>query len=142
MRGNDTLTGGDENDTLEGGDGNDTLNGGGGNDTLKGGAGTDTFEFDTPLVAGTLTTINDFTPGADKIALGASVFTEAGSVGALESNAFHAGTGAHDADDRIIYNSAKGALMYDPDGTGAQAATRFATVVPGLALSAGDFTIF
>ncbi len=137
-----SLTGNELDNTLLGGAGDDTLNGGGGDDKLKGGVGVDIFQFDTPLVAGTFTTITDFTHGADKIALGASVYTEAGSIGSLDSSAFFTGTGAHDADDRIIYNSTNGALMYDPDGTGAQAATKFAALTPGLALSASDFKVF
>lgn len=59
----------------------------------------------------------------------------------MAADAFFIGKAAHDASDRIIYNSDTGALLYDPDGTGAQAAAQFASVSPGLALSAGDFTI-
>jgi Ca2+-binding RTX toxin-like protein len=38
------------------------------------------------------------------------------------------GTKAHDADDRIIYNKATGALYYDDDGTGAHVQVQFATL--------------
>jgi hypothetical protein len=41
---------------------------------------------------------------------------------------FYAGTKAHEADDRIIYNKNKGALYYDPDGNGAKKAVLFATI--------------
>ncbi|MCW5738304.1 MAG: hypothetical protein KIS73_29550, partial [Enhydrobacter sp.] len=64
-----------------------------------------------------------------------------GPVGPLAANRFFIGEAAHDSKDRIIYNAASGALLYDPDGTGSQAATQFATVMPGLALTAGDFKV-
>ena len=48
---------------------------------------------------------------------------------------------AHDADDRVVYNSATGALFYDADGTGAAAAVRFAILDPGLHLTRADFAI-
>jgi serralysin len=51
------------------------------------------------------------------------------------------GTGAHDSNDRIICNSANGSLLYDADGTGAQAAVTFAKVAAGLAMTANDFEI-
>ena len=117
------------------------LAGNGGNDILTGGEGSDTFQFDTPLVAGEFTTITDFAAGGDKVALASSVFSQAGSLGPLSADAFFIGAAAHDASDRILYNAGSGAVLYDPDGTGAQAATQFATISPGLALSAGDFKI-
>jgi len=139
--GNDTLNGGLGKDILAGDDGDDVLNGGAGDNVLKGGAGSDTFLFDTPLVAGHLTAIADMTAGADRIALAWSVFSQAGPVGPLASAAFHTGSAAHDASDRIIYDAVTGDLMYDADGTGAQAATIFATVSTGLSLSSDDFLI-
>ena len=105
------------------------------------GSGGDTFQFDTPLVAGEFATITDFAAGVDTVALASAAFTQAGAVGPLAAGAFFIGAAAHDASDRIIYNSGSGALLYDPDGTGAQAATQFATVSQGLALTAGDFKI-
>jgi serralysin len=135
------LIGNSGNNVLDGGTGDDLLSGGGGSDTLTGGKGYDTFEFDQPLVAGVVTTITDFAPGADRVALSLSIFTQAGAVGPLAADAFFDGTAAHDADDRIIYNASTGALLYDADGSGAEAATTFATLAPGLALSASDFKI-
>ena len=71
--------------------------------------------------------IFDFSSLDDKIFLGSSVFTAAGALGSLAPEAFFVGNAAHDADDRIIYDSTTGALNYDPDGTGAATATQFAT---------------
>ena len=129
------------NDKLNGGAGNDLLVGGGGNDVLNGGSGNDRFRFDTAPASGNVDTITDFTVGADKIALNQAVFTQVGAAGVLASGAFYAGTAAHDASDRIIYNATAGGLMYDPDGSGGQAATTFARVSPGLSLSASDFRL-
>jgi serralysin len=140
-RGANVIAGGAGNDTLKGGAGNDTLDGHGGNDNATGGAGSDTFRFDTPLVAGQITTIADFVPGTDKIALASAVFSQAGPVGGLSDAVFFIGAVAHDADDRIIYNSSSGALLYDADGTGSTAATQLAKLTLGLGVTAGDFTI-
>ena len=61
--------------------------------------------------------------------------------GALSANAFVIGSGAAEADDRIIYDSATGALYYDADGNGAGAAVQFATMSPGLAMTASEFVV-
>jgi serralysin len=41
--------------------------------------------------------------------------------------------------DRIVYNSATGALFFDADGSGAGIATQFAIHSANLGLTAGDF---
>ncbi|MCW5704800.1 MAG: calcium-binding protein, partial [Bradyrhizobium sp.] len=91
--------------------------------------------------AGAITTITDLSAGADTIALSRAIFTKVGPVGPMAAGAFFIGAAAHDASDRIIYNSTTGALSYDSDGTGAQAARHFATLGRGLALSANDFAV-
>jgi Ca2+-binding RTX toxin-like protein len=48
---------------------------------------------------------------------------------------------AHDADDRIIYNTTTGALVYDANGNAAGGVTHFAVVAHGLALTSADFVI-
>jgi Ca2+-binding RTX toxin-like protein len=113
---------------LSGGDGSDTLNGGGGGDALTGGAGADAFVFD--ILQGGGPSIEDFASGVDKIRLDASVFTALGASGnfAAGDARFWAGSAAHDADDRVIYDS--GRLLYDADGSGAGEA-QFITWVNG-----------
>ena len=136
-----TLTGNELNNILLGGVGNDTLNGGGGNDRLEGRDGSDTFVFDTPLVVGVFPTIADLTPGADRISLDAPVFTAAGPLGTLAAAAFFIGSAAHDTDDRIIYNSSNGQLIYDADGSGGGAAVVFAGLSSNLSTTASDYHI-
>ncbi|HYD13623.1 MAG TPA: hypothetical protein VEC11_12320 [Allosphingosinicella sp.] len=135
------LTGNEIANFLIGNNGANTLNGGGGADVMTGFAGDDSFAFTTALGAGNVDTIADFAAGTDKILLDDAVFTQIGAFGALNANAFVAGTAAADASDRIIYNSATGQLFYDADGTGAGAAVPFATLQGNPALAAGDFTV-
>jgi Ca2+-binding RTX toxin-like protein len=63
------------------------------------------------------------------------------AAGFLSADAFFIGAAAHDASDRMLYNSATGALSYDADGSGSGAATQFATVSCGLALSNRNFFV-
>ncbi len=134
------LTGNEVAQEVYGNDGVNVLNGGLGADYLTGFGGNDTFAFTTALGGGNVDTIGDFTAG-DKIGLGASIFTQAGGLGALNANAFFAGTAAHDADDRIIYDQATGNLYYDADGNGAGAAVLFANLANHAVLTASDFQV-
>ena len=70
------------------------------------------------------------------------MFSGIGGPGTLVADAFFSGAAAHDLTDRIIYNSATGALSYDPDGTGAGPVTQFAALSLGLALTNGHFAVF
>ena len=74
----------------------------------------------------------------DEIILSRGIFTTL-PAGTLAPGAFRIGTASADADDRIVYNSATGALLYDPDGVASGAAVQFATVSAGLALTSADF---
>jgi Ca2+-binding RTX toxin-like protein len=129
-------------DSLSGGAGKDRLDGGRGNDDLSGGAGADLLVFSTPLNPATnVDDISDFDTIEDTILLSSKIFAAAGDPGTLKPGAFFTGSAAHDGGDRIIYNSITGALLYDADGSGAAAATQFASLSPGLGLSNSDFTI-
>jgi Ca2+-binding RTX toxin-like protein len=135
LGGNDTLLGGFQNDTLLGGDGNDLLDGGEDIDTLDGGAGNDTLEYssfgDDDMFGGTgadhfavstpghfAIRVHDFQSGIDKLRIDGDRMASVGADGNFVANdsRFFAGTAAHDADDRVIWDGS--VLWYDPDGTG------------------------
>ena len=135
------LTGGVGNDRLIGGAGADNMRGGAGNDRLTGGPGADTFFFNTALSATTnIDQLTDFLAPADTIWLENAVFT-ALTTGTLSAAAFHAGSAAHDANDRVIYNPATGAVTYDLNGNAAGGASHFATLATGLTLTNADFVV-
>ena len=136
------LTGNAIGQSVLGNAGANVLNGGLGNDLLGGFGGADTFVFNTALGAANVDTIADFVSGTDKVALDDAIFGGGiGTPGAFNANAFFAGSAAHDADDRIIYNSATGQLFYDADGNGSGAAVLFATLTGAPALAASDFQV-
>ena len=108
--------------------------------SCSGGAGGDAFVFTAALGGGNIAALPDFAVGSDRIYLDDAVFG-ALTPGALNPNAFRVGSAAADADDRIVYNSVTGALLYDADGNGAAAAVQFATLHEGLALTASDFQV-
>jgi len=134
------LTGNELANTIYGNYGNNVLNGGGGPDAIYGYAGGDAFRFDSPLGPGNADTIGDYVVADDSIQLDDAVFSGL-APGVLAAGAFHTGSAAADADDRIIYNSATGALMFDSDGTGAGAAVQFALLSAGLAMTASEFLV-
>jgi Ca2+-binding RTX toxin-like protein len=141
--GNNVINGLTGNDTLAGGIGNDTLIGGVGLDVLIGGAGNDIFRFDTaPNATTNRDAITDFVAVNDTIYLENAVFAGLGlTTGALAAGKFNFGTAATQADDRIIYNSATGVLIYDADGVGGAAGIHFATLTGHPPISALDFFV-
>ncbi|MEE1657804.1 matrixin family metalloprotease [Microvirga sp. CF3062] len=149
---NDILSGGDGNDILQGGDGadnldggfeNDTLQGGAGNDVLTGGEGSDRFVFDTWFNGvDNIDWIVDFDNGwdSDTIVLSSTVFTTL-TQGVLLYEAFVEGVIAVEADDRILFDYNGRSLSYDPDGSGPNAALRFAQFTQTVTINSYDFLI-
>ena len=126
----------------------DRLVGGLGNDLLTGGGGADRFVFDSvPNAGSNVDTLADFVPGTDDIVLDLAVFKGFAAPGALAAGQFYSASGAtaaHDADDRIVYNTKTGALYYDADGLGGAAAVQIALIgsrTHPADLSAIDFDI-
>lgn len=137
----DTVRGGLGDDKVSGGDGDDKVVGGEGADALTGGAGADSFVFKD--ITGAEDEILDFKSGEDRILLDAKAFTALEN-GALEEGAFVANeTGAAtEEDQRLIYDTVKGELYYDADGSGDGGAVLIATLGPDVALTADDIAIF
>ncbi len=133
------------NDLLNGGRGADKLVGGAGKDTLTGGGGGDAFLFD--VAPANRDTITDFShKQGDKIQLSKTAFTAFGYTGALHADNFYAAAGAtkaHDASDRLVYNTSTGVLYYDADGLNGIAPVAVALLGTAThpALVYGDFQI-
>ena len=115
---------------ITGGAGNDVLSGLGGSDQLIGGGGQDCFVFNSTPGANNVDKITDFNiSDNDKIQLSQSVFTGFGHLGGLTADEFYASAGAtsaHDATDRVIYDTSSGKIYYDADGVGGLRAVQFA----------------
>ena len=112
-----------------------------GNDLVVLGKKADKILFDSALNAATnVDTVKKFESGKDKFYLDDDIFTTI-APGQLSKTAFHKGTSAADADDRIIYDKKTGALYYDPDGVGGLAQIQFAKLDKGAKLKASDFMI-
>ncbi|WP_165779921.1 calcium-binding protein, partial [Mesorhizobium sanjuanii] len=134
------LTGNELAQTIIGNAGNNVINGGRGADILTGFGGNDIFVFNSALGNGNVDRITDFNASQDKIHLENAIFAGLGA-GALTAAAFFAGASAHDSSDHIIYNNSTGALSYDSDGIGGAAQIQFATLSPGLSLTASSFFV-
>jgi len=137
--GSDGLYGGTGNDNINGGSGHDALWGNTGSDILTGGAGRDAFVFNASFV-GAIDKITDYSPVDDTIYLEDAIFTGL-NTGNLDASAFHTGAKAHDATDRIIYNSETGALYFDADGTGSANAQQFVQLTAEIMLTNADFYV-
>jgi Ca2+-binding RTX toxin-like protein len=137
-RGSDRLLGGDDDDILSGGRGRDALDGGAGNDRLDGGQGrdrltggdgVDTFVFTHP---GKPDKITDFSDG-DIVALHSSAFADIGPAGLLDAKYFHLGAEAETRQQKILYNSDTGWLLYAEKGSQTEDPVKFAKIGKGLA---------
>ncbi|AGS25594.1 M10 family metallopeptidase C-terminal domain-containing protein [Rhizobium etli] len=140
--------GGAGDDTLNG-DGADKSNGDAGSDLLNGRRaamltgcceGEDTLRFSRELEDRNVDRIADFKAIDDRILLDNLIFESVGGDGAFSLNAFYGSTAgdAHDADDRIIYDTDSGALSYDVDGHGEVATIQLAELSENLTLSSAD----
>jgi len=102
--------------------------------------------FDKKPIAANIDNITDFLVRDDSIYL-ENKFFKVGAKGSLNkpsplaSKMFYKGKAAHDADDRIIYDSKKGVLWYDDDGIGGHKAVKITTMPKKLALKASDFFV-
>jgi Ca2+-binding RTX toxin-like protein len=142
LGGHDRLDGGLGNDVLRGDLGNDRLAGGAGKDMLAGGAGRDTFVFGSkPHKSTNVDKILDFRSKDDTFHLDNSYLKQAGPNGKLKADAFHLGRKAADAEDRIVYDKATGALYYDPDGAGGAAQIKLAVLQNKAKLALADFVV-
>ena len=153
--GNDVLVGGDGaeainglagNDTLSGGGGNDTVNGGDGLDRLTGGAGADDFAFTSDVRSFNSDVITDFVSGIDRLNLEPARFDLIGAGGrfAVDDERFYAAarlSGAHDATDRVLYDTESGAVLYDLDGNGPGVAILVARLEGAPTLAATDIFV-
>jgi Ca2+-binding RTX toxin-like protein len=143
--GNDSVLGGAGNDLIFGNDGTDWVEGGAGNDSIGGGGGQDSFVF---REAGSTNAdvFNDFSSGWDNIRLDAAFFTTLGAAGQFTSGDarfWSSSSGAaHDADDRILYNTSTRQLWYDADGNGSGVALLIGTLNSGATLTASDIHVF
>jgi serralysin len=149
------FNGGDGSDTLKLGGGNDRANGGAGadaiygevgNDMLTGGGGNDRFMFNTALnAASNVDNLTDFNVDADSIWLDNAVMPGLGKeTGNLARAKFWKSEDgvAHDASDRIVYDTDDGMLYYDSNGSASGGRVLFARLSPDLELAAGNFWVF
>jgi Ca2+-binding RTX toxin-like protein len=141
---NDQITGNAAAQNISARAGADTLAGGGGVDTLWGGTGADTFVFRETGTANA-DTIGDWTSGSDELALDNAAMGALGADGAFvagDARFWASSTGlAHDANDRVIYNSTTRQIFYDADGNGSGAAQLIATVQAGGTIAATDISV-
>lgn len=125
-------------DRINGSVGADTISGGAGNDVLFGGAGADRFVFDAPNTAANADVVIDFDSGTDSFLLDRAIFS-ASPAGQLAASAFVVGEAATSAAQRVIFDDASGDLFYDPDGTGGQDQSHFATLTDRPMVTSDDF---
>lgn len=136
-------------DRIRGGAGDDRIDGGRGRDILEGGGGDDAFVFTKSGGSATADVITDFgnrKGNNDHFEIDNSVWSgvkdgwlKAGQFGLVSGKP---GKAQMDADDRILYDKAKGDVWYDRDGSGTEhGAIKLAEVDDGTILSHKDFLI-
>lgn len=139
--GDDLLSGDREADNLRGDAGRDTLIGGNGDDRLAGGRGADVFVLDIASARSGVDQVLDFGHKADQFQL---EVTHRSGLLHWTAAKFYAAVGgqAHDATDRIIYDTGTGLLYFDADGnqTNGVDAVAIAQLVARPVLDWTDFT--
>jgi Ca2+-binding RTX toxin-like protein len=142
--GADSIVGTSGGQNFSGRGGSDTLAGGAGIDTLWGGTEGDHFVFGE-FGSANADRISDWSPGSDEIHLDDAAFAAIGAAGAFaagDARFWASSSGAaHDANDRILFNTTSGGLYYDADGNGAGTAQLIATVQSGASVAAGDIVV-
>ncbi|WP_114944668.1 cadherin domain-containing protein [Microvirga calopogonii] len=143
----ESVDGAKKNDKLIGGIGADILDGKLGKDTLTGGLGKDAFVFSTKLGKSNVDKITDFKVGEDVIYLDNAIFKKLGKAGSLASPVklkkanFVLGDKAKDGNDYVGYDSKKGVLWYDSNGSAAGGQETIATLSKKLKLTFDHFFI-
>ncbi|WP_262028347.1 hypothetical protein [Microvirga sp. Mcv34] len=143
----ENVDGAKKNDKLVGGVGADILDGKLGKDTLTGGFGKDAFVFSTKLGKSNVDKITDFKVGEDMIYLDNAIFKKLGKAGSLASPVklkkanFVLGDKAKDKDDYVGYDSKKGVLWYDSNGSATGGQETIATLSKKLKMTVDHFFI-
>ncbi|HWT11578.1 MAG TPA: hypothetical protein VN231_02380 [Allosphingosinicella sp.] len=141
--GNRSGTGNGLANSLTGNSGNNVLNGGLGADRIDGKGGNDIIVFNSALGGGNVDTLLHYVTANDVIQLDNAIFTALTTTGVLAATRFTANASgvATTAAHRIVYETDTGNLYYDSNGNAAGGATLFATVAPGLAMTASEFVV-
>ena len=85
--------------------------------------------------------ITDFRSKDDTFHLDNAYLKKVGPNGKLAKDAFHLGKKAADAEDRIVYDKATGALYYDADGAGGAGQVKIAVLAKNAKLVLSDFIV-
>lgn len=134
------LTGNEFAQTIVGNAGANRLYGAEGNDVLTGGAGATTSI--SPPRSGRPTSTRSPTSRMSTTPSGSTTRCSSACRSACcRGRPSVAGTAAADASDRIVYDSASGAIYFDADGLGGADQVRFATVAVGASVAADDFRV-
>jgi Ca2+-binding RTX toxin-like protein len=125
------------NNLLVGNSGDNLLEGGAGVDTLTGGDGSDQFVLAYNGTGKSPDTVTDFVTTSDLLVIDLASFgitaSQAGllSSGSVAAASFVKGAGARalDNNDYFLLDTARGVLMFDPDGSGSAAAMEVVQLV-------------
>ena len=138
------------NNVLVGNSGDNLLEGGAGVDTLTGGDGSDQFVLAYNGAGKSADTVTDFVTTSDLLVIDLASFgitaAQAGllSSGTVAAASFVKGTGARalDNNDYFLLDTARGVLMFDPDGSGPTASMDVVQLVGTTAQSVVATDIF